>query len=110
MAINNHIYRQLIPKLYAERTGKNFTVALDYVLKEYEKVGNESIKYYDFDGWLKKFNIANKKNDILNSVSGYGYVYKDTIYAINELSKKYDLVICTLSPPEIARISLDILA
>lgn len=109
LALNNRIYRQLIPKLYAERNGLDYLEAVEYTIKEYERTSPSSVNYYNFDKWLRYFKLSDKKEYILSEARGYVHIYKDTLYALDKLKKSFDLVITSMSSREIMQLSLDIL-
>ncbi|MDO9350356.1 MAG: HAD family hydrolase, partial [Deltaproteobacteria bacterium] len=42
-----------IPSLYAEKAGLSFEEAKAYVVKEYKKVGEGAIEWYDIKYWFR---------------------------------------------------------
>ena len=47
------VWLEGIPKLYSNKKGVTFNDARKAVKKEYDKVGNEKLKWYDINYWIK---------------------------------------------------------
>ena len=52
------VWHHGIPSLYAEKAGLPFEEAKDFVMREYGKVGEAAIEWYDIKYWFRLFELG----------------------------------------------------
>ncbi|MHA2109612.1 MAG: HAD family hydrolase, partial [Candidatus Hodarchaeales archaeon] len=55
-SFEDHVWNTLIPQLYARKRGINFEEAKEYILREYDNIGNKDIRWYLPSYWFNHFN------------------------------------------------------
>ncbi len=100
---NDIIWEEEIPRQVAMIRGWDFEQAKDYVLREYSRIGDKDIRWYDINYWLKKFGISSPARDILKKWEKEIRVYPDVLPVLTRLKERFKLIIITCMP----RIFLD---
>ena len=96
---NDIIWEREIPRLYAKKKGIEFIQAKDYVIREYKKIGEKDLRWYDLEYWLQRFKIDVPPLAILKKWRREIKVYPDVLPVLKELKKrKYHLIIITCMP------------
>jgi putative hydrolase of the HAD superfamily len=103
----NSVWFEGIPKLYAQKENISFEDAREYVKKEYNKVGEERMEWYNIQYWLKNFGLNDSWKDILTSFRHKARVYPEVPEILADLNGKYDLIISSNSPREFLDIELE---
>ncbi len=75
---------------------------MDYVIKEYESIGENDIRWYIPEYWFTRFNLKLNIDSMLDRLDYKSALYDD-VYLLNELASKYKLIIATCNPDVIAR-------
>lgn len=96
-----------LPRLYAEERGMDFDEARKYVIKEYEKVGNEAIEWYDVRYWFHRFGIEKNWHDLLFQYEKHLRVYPEVSRVLEKLGKKYDPIIISNAAREFIQAELE---
>ena len=93
------VWHEGIPTLYAERKLISFEKAKAMVEKEYQKVGDHRVKWYDIEYWFQHFQLG----DYRRVLEGYRHKvapYPEAVSALSSLGKKYPLIIISATPRE----------
>ncbi|MEM2843217.1 MAG: HAD family hydrolase [Candidatus Bathyarchaeia archaeon] len=103
----NSVWFEEIPKLVAEKEEISFNEALEKVKSAYNEVTEERIEWYDIKYWIKKFKLEIDWRKVLNKAKWRIKVYPDALSTLENLSKKYKLIINSNSPREFLNIELN---
>ena len=93
------IWFEGIPESYAWKYGMSFQQARNIVTREYDKVGDQRIEWYDINYWVNKFDIGSSY-ELLKKYKGRIGIYPEVREVLESLSKKYLLIICSGTPRE----------
>ncbi|MEM2122345.1 MAG: HAD family hydrolase [Candidatus Bathyarchaeia archaeon] len=96
-----------VPRLYAEKRKISMEEAVKIVTREYDKIGEDRLEWYDIKYWLNRFNLDEDWRDLLQRYSGLIRVYPDALEVLEGLSGKYRLVLNSNSPREFLELELD---
>jgi len=97
---NDKVWLYEIPRLYAEKHHLDFEEAKKRVIAEYEKVGENDLRWYDLEYWARFFGFNLTFAKILEKFSGEVIVYADVVPVLDLLQKKHPLIIITAMPRE----------
>ncbi len=88
------VWLRAIPEEYARKEGLCFEDAYRVVKREYEKVGEENIRWYMIDYWLDKFGLDISAEELFLRYRTEVEVYEEVPYVLRKLSEAgYELVI-----------------
>ncbi len=96
-----------VPKLFAEKEGIDFEKAKKYTKKEYDKVGENSIKWYDISYWFDYFDLGESYTDLIKSLSMEVEIYEEVSLVLEELSDEYELVISSNAQREFLDVEIE---
>ncbi len=82
-----------IPTLYAEKTGLRFDEAKDFVVKEYLKVGEGAIEWYDIKYWFRLFQLGENWKGMMEKYTDKIKIYPDVDPLLERLSDYYPLIL-----------------
>ena len=82
-----------IPTLYAEKAGLSFEKAKDFVVKEYLKVGEGSIEWYDIKYWFQFFQLEESWKVLMERYVDKINIYPDVNHILECLREKFLLVL-----------------
>lgn len=82
-----------VPNLLAKKEGVDLEEAKEYARKEYDKVGETSINWYDLAYWFDYFNLSQKHTDLIESFSHEVEIYPEVHSVLEKLCNNYKLVI-----------------
>jgi len=103
---NELIWFKEIPELYAEKYGVKLSKARQLVAKEYERVGEDDLRWYILEYWLKHFGFKIREREVLEKYADKVEVYEEVICALDEVHKRYTLVIASAMPRSFIDIKL----
>ncbi len=96
-----------LPAIYAKQKNISFETAQTFLMQCYDTIGNEKREWYDLSYWISALNLSINAKDLL-------YLYKDSIKPFSEapkviqnLSKTYNLIICSGAMKEFIQIQLE---
>ncbi|MBU5687818.1 MAG: helix-turn-helix domain-containing protein [Candidatus Aenigmatarchaeota archaeon] len=87
------LWRTEIPKQYAKSRGISFEQAYREVTKEYENLWGKTRYWRDPEFWLNHLNIDIKLEKLIQPIKHKIKVYGDVIPVLENLSKKFNLII-----------------
>lgn len=88
------VWHEGIPALYAARSGINLEEAKAEVHKEYQKVGDQRLEWYDIKYWVRCFDLDGYQG-LLESCRGMVAYYPEVIPVLSSLGKTYPLIVTT---------------
>ena len=95
------------PKLYAKKKKISEIEAKKFLYSEYEKVGKENKEWYDIDWWFKRFKINEDWINLLKSYSHIIGLYPETNKILNNLYRKFKLIIISNAKKEFIDIQIE---
>jgi putative hydrolase of the HAD superfamily len=87
------VWHQGIPELYAKKHGRGLDEAKSLIFKEYSKVGDKAIEWYDIKYWLQFFDIDCNWEMLLGKFKDRIDIYPEVPDVLSSLSKTYQLII-----------------
>ena len=96
-----------IPTLYAEKAGLPFEEAKGFVVKEYLKVGEGAIEWYDIKYWFGFFQLAENWKVLMERYTDKIKVYPDVHPLLERLRDKYPLVLTSNAGREFIRMEME---
>ena len=101
------IWDEAVPELYAKEKGIGLEEAKEYIKKEYDKVGDKKVEWYDIKYWFKHFGINKNWKELLMEFKNEIEIYPDVMNILDELSKKYKLIIISNASKEFLDIEVE---
>lgn len=101
------IWGEGIPRLYSEAKKIPYEKAKEYVLGEYEKVGEERIEWYDIKHWFRFFGLGENWRELLKSFEHEIKPFPEVPSVLEELSKDYQLILTTNASREFIDLELE---
>ena len=95
---NEFIWFKEIPELYAEKYGVDFSHAKEIVMREYEKVGEDDLRWYILEYWLEHFGLEVKEEEVLRKYEDVVEVYEEVPKVLKNLYGRYSLIISSAMP------------
>ena len=97
---NDLIWFKEIPELVAKKKKISFEKSLKYVHEEYAKLGEHNLNWYDINYWISYFGIEISPDKIFEKYEPQVKIYPEVIPLLEELKKKYILIVITAMPRE----------
>ena len=104
---NDLVWLEEIPRLYAEKERLSFKEAYGFVLREYEKVGEKDLRWYDMNHWLRHFGVRKSYAEILRQYAQRIKVYPEVERTLSALHNKFPMIVITLMPREFLEFKLE---
>jgi FMN phosphatase YigB (HAD superfamily) len=93
-ALDEYLWRHLIPKLYSVKNGITFDEAFTYVTAEYAKLwGIVGGCWRDPDYWLARLRLETSFKVILPKIASKFFIYPDVLKVLRQLNHQYRLVL-----------------
>jgi putative hydrolase of the HAD superfamily len=96
-----------IPTLYAEKAGLPFKEAKDFVVKEYVKVGEGAIEWYDIKYWFRFFQLEESWKVLMERYTDKIKVYPDVHPLLERLRDRYPLVLTSNAGREFIHVEME---
>ncbi|MCF7890350.1 HAD family hydrolase [Candidatus Bipolaricaulota bacterium] len=102
--VNSFWFREL-PRLYAEKTGIEFTEAREVLTSHYDEIGDEDIRWYKPEYWFERFGLEKNPEEVIERIQVPENVrlYEDALEVTESLRGEYRLIVTSNAP----RIFLD---
>ena len=97
---NDLIWFKEIPELVAKKKKISFEKSLKFVHEEYAKLGEHNLNWYDINYWISYFGIEISPDKIFEKYEPQVKIYPEVISLLEELKKKYILIVITAMPRE----------
>ncbi|GAI09835.1 unnamed protein product, partial [marine sediment metagenome] len=92
---NYLIWYEMVPKLYAKKQGIELEEAKRLVKKEYDRIGENDLRWYRLDYWLEHLKLNKSQEEILEKYMDKIILYPDVLPSLNHLKRRYKLVIAS---------------
>jgi HAD superfamily hydrolase (TIGR01549 family) len=96
-----------IPTLYAGKTGLPFEAARTFVEKEYRKVGEGAIEWYDIKYWFNFFQLDESWKTLMKGFVEKITVYPDVNHVLERLKSRFPLVLTTNAGTEFIDVEME---
>ena len=103
----DYVWKEAIPQLYAGKRGVNFEEAKDYVLKEYDRIGRNDIRWYLPEHWFKHFDLGEDPIEVFESHVDKVRFYPEVPSVLRNLSQEYDLIIISGATRNVIEIMIE---
>ncbi|MFX1511410.1 MAG: HAD family hydrolase [Promethearchaeota archaeon] len=103
----DYVWNVVIPQLCATKRGISFKEATEYVLREYNFIGNKDLRWYQPTYWFKRFNLDEDSMEVFTSHTNKVRFFPETIPVLKKLSQKYDLIIVSGTTRDIIEIMIE---
>lgn len=96
-----------VPALYAKRHHVDLGVAKSLLFKEYEKIGDSRIEWYDPGYWFDRFSLEADWKKMLSAYSNNVEIYPEVPTILKHLSATYRLIISSNAKKEFIEVQLN---
>ncbi len=103
----DYVWNEAIPQLYARKRGFSFKEARDYVLREYDRIGSNDVRWYLPEYWFKHLNLDEDPIEVFRSHTDKIRFYPEVPSVLENLSQKHDLIIASGIPRNITEIIIE---
>ena len=97
-----------IPQLLAQKRGISFDEAKEVVEKEYAKVGDGSLEWYDIKYWFNFFQLNGSWKSLLNRYSHKIKAYPEVSKVLRDISSRYMAIIISNAAREFIDIEVEL--
>ena len=101
------VWHHGIPDLYAEKAGLPFEEAKDFVIKEYRKVGEAGIEWYDIKYWFRLFELEMDWRTLMERYRDKIRVYPDVHPILNRLKDPFRLILTSNAGREFIDVEME---
>jgi len=101
------VWHHGIPTLYAEKAGLPFQEAKDLVMREYRKVGEASIEWYDIKYWFRLFQLEGDWKAMMKRYVDRINIYPDVSRLLDQLRDKFRLVLTSNAAREFIDVEME---
>ena len=88
------IWHEAIPALYAQKKGVNINQAKTTVFKEYDKVGDQRLEWYDIGYWFRLLELGTPDQVIQDCLDKAVY-YTEVTEVLSDLAGRYELIVAS---------------
>jgi len=99
-------WEEEIPKQLAQERGISLEKAREYALAEYQKIGDNDVRWYLPAFWTKKFGLSASPIAILEASSNKTCYYPDALEVMASLHDRYSMIIASGAPTEIIEFAI----
>ena len=92
-AFTQVVWHQGIPQLYAEKCGCTLRDAQEFIVQEYNKVGDTALEWYDIHYWLDFFDLEVDWKTLLGKFKSMITTYPEVKEVLSYLNKTHQLII-----------------
>lgn len=103
----DYVWKEAIPQLYARKTGVSLERAKNYVLREYDRLGNKDIKWYLPDYWFTHLNLDENPIEVFKAHVEKVKFYPEVPSVLQRLSRKFDLIIASGTTTSVIGVMID---
>ena len=101
------VWGQGIPALYGGKVGLPFETAKAFVIKEYQKVGEGAVEWYDIKYWFRLFQLEQSWKDLMKEFVDKIKVYPDVNHILDRLKERFPLVLTSNAGREFIEIEME---
>ncbi len=92
-AYTNWVWEVGVPEIYARKHGMSLEEATATIIAEYERVGEDSLEWYDIAYWFDFFNLPGRWQELLDSHRAKIALFPEALDVIRMLHRHYDLMV-----------------
>jgi len=96
-----------IPTLYAEKVGLPFEEAKAFVVKEYLKVGEGAIEWYEIKYWVQFFRLKESWKALMGRYVNKINIYPDVHHILERLKDRFQLVLTSNAGREFIAVEME---
>lgn len=89
----NAVWHEGIPRLYSKKKGISFEEASAYTEREYEKVGDQRMEWYDIKYWFRLFDLGHEWSTLMDEFRPLISAYPEVSQVLSELHPKHELIV-----------------
>jgi len=101
------VWGQGVPRLYAEKMGLPLNAAKVLVEKEYQKVGEGAIEWYDIKYWFRFFQLEQSWKALMKQFVNKIHVYPDVNPILERLKDRFRLILTTNAGREFIEVEME---
>lgn len=101
------VWGEGVPRLYSLTKNMPLEEAKEYVFREYDKVGDERVEWYDIRYWFKSFGLGEDWKGLLESFRHEAMPFPDAAYVLEGLKREYELIVTSNAFREFIDIELE---
>ncbi|OGP86718.1 MAG: hypothetical protein A2156_04440 [Deltaproteobacteria bacterium RBG_16_48_10] len=101
------VWHHGIPMLYAEKAGLSFEEAKAFVIREYRRVGEDAIEWYDINYWLNFFQLEIDWRTLMERYVDKINVYPDVNPLLDRLGGKFRLILTSNAGREFIDVEME---
>jgi putative hydrolase of the HAD superfamily len=101
------VWGQGIPSLYGGKVGLPFETAKAFVVKEYEKVGEGVVEWYDIKYWFQLFQLEQSWKELMKQFVDKIKVYPDVNHILDRLKERFPLILTSNAGREFIEIEME---
>lgn len=103
----DYVWKEAIPQLYARTKDVSFEEAKSHVLREYNRIVRNDIRWFLPEYWFKHFNLDEDPIEVLRSYTDKVKFYPEVQSVLENLSQEYDLIIASGTTRNIIEIMIE---
>jgi HAD superfamily hydrolase (TIGR01549 family) len=103
----DYVWGQGIPTLYAKKVGLPFEAAKAFVEKEYKKVGEGAIEWYDIKYWFRFFELGQSWKALMKQFVDKIQVYPDVDHILDRLKNRFQLILASNAGREFIEVEME---
>ena len=93
------MWHECIPEYYGKKKGLSFDEARDAVAREYDRVGDGRLEWYDVRYWFKRFDLGDYR-EAFNRCKCKKQFYPEVGEVLNAVAPHYRLIVLSASASE----------
>lgn len=101
------VWGEGIPSLYGIKMGLPFEAAKRFVVKEYQKVGEEAVEWYDIKYWFRFFQLKESWKDLMKQFVDKIKVYPDVNHILDRFKERFPLILTSNAGREFIEIEME---
>ena len=103
---SDSVWFEGLPRRYAEKHDIPFQLAEELVRREYDKLGEEAVEWYDIKHWFNWFGFGSGWTELLQEFTPNIEFYPEAVEVLERCSRMYDLVLITNASREFVEIEI----
>lgn len=100
------VWLEGVPRLYADQYHTDVDTAKQIIIKEYDHIGENDIRWYQLDYWFRRFHLSGSPQDVLTKYKDAIKIYDEVPHVLNRLAKKYMLIVASNAHKDFLSLSL----
>jgi HAD superfamily hydrolase (TIGR01493 family) len=105
----NHVWLEGIPRIVAARDNISLAAAKDYVGREYQKIGEDDLLWYNIHYWIQAFELECHWRDLLLNYRHLLRLYPEVPSTLRELRDGHRLIIISNAAREFIQVETETL-